>query len=103
MRCWRPGNAAHSFASTLVDTIVLEIPHDHPRLRPGARIGVWAATKLATDAGGWRQLAGSNQLFDVPVWYERLPTSSPETWLLRIGWERHGKIDALAEPGTVEG
>ena len=25
--------------------------HHHPRLRPGARTGVWCATKLATDAG----------------------------------------------------
>jgi hypothetical protein len=24
--------------------------------RPGTRIGVWATTKLATDAGGWRQI-----------------------------------------------
>ncbi|MFE3168891.1 hypothetical protein [Streptomyces sp. NPDC059224] len=30
--------------------------HDHPQLRPGARTGVWCATKLATDAGGWRQI-----------------------------------------------
>jgi hypothetical protein len=30
--------------------------HQHPQLKPGARIGVWCATKLATDAGGWRQI-----------------------------------------------
>ncbi len=35
---------------------MLEVSHDHPQLRPGARIGVWCATKLATDAGGWRQI-----------------------------------------------
>jgi hypothetical protein len=53
---WHPGDAVNSFAGTTVDSIVLEIPHSHPRLRPGTRIGVWAATKLATDAGGWRQI-----------------------------------------------
>ncbi len=53
---WQPQNAANSFAGSLVYSIVLEVPHDHPQLRPGARTGVWAATKLATDAGGWRQI-----------------------------------------------
>ena len=53
---WRPDEAKNSFAGSTVDSIVLEIPHADPRLRPGARTGVWAATKLATDAGGWRQI-----------------------------------------------
>ena len=53
---WRPEQAKNSFAGSMVDSIVLEIPHTHPQLRPGARTGVWAATKLATDAGGWRQI-----------------------------------------------
>jgi Domain of unknown function (DUF4331) len=53
---WRPENARNSFAGSLVYSIVLEVPHTHPQLRPGTRTGVWAATKLATDAGGWRQI-----------------------------------------------
>jgi len=53
---WRPETASNSFGGTHVDSIVLEIPHSHPLLRPGARTGVWCATKLATDAGGWRQI-----------------------------------------------
>ncbi|MFJ2671721.1 DUF4331 family protein [Streptomyces sp. NPDC087525] len=53
---WRPGEAKNSFEGTTVETIVLEVPHSDSRLRPGARIGVWCATKLATDAGGWRQI-----------------------------------------------
>jgi hypothetical protein len=53
---WRPEAAKNSFADTTVDTIVLEVSHQHRDLRPGARIGVWAATKLVTDAGGWRQI-----------------------------------------------
>ena len=40
----------------MVESIVLEVSHQHPQLRPGTRIGVWCATKLATDAGGWRQI-----------------------------------------------
>jgi hypothetical protein len=53
---WQPENAKNSFADTTVESIVLEVPHQHPQLKPGARIGVWCATKLATDAGGWRQI-----------------------------------------------
>jgi hypothetical protein len=53
---WHPENAKNSFAGTTVESIVLEVPHQHPQLKPGARIGVWCATKLATDAGGWRQI-----------------------------------------------
>ncbi|MFJ6183676.1 DUF4331 family protein [Streptomyces sp. NPDC092295] len=53
---WRPGEAKNSFEGTTVETIVLEVPHSDSRLRPGARIGVWCVTKLATDAGGWRQI-----------------------------------------------
>ena len=39
---WRPGGAQNSFADTTVESIVLEVSHEHPRLRPGAHIGVWA-------------------------------------------------------------
>jgi hypothetical protein len=53
---WRPQDAKNSFAGKTVESIVLEISHRHPQLGPGAHIGVWCATKLATDAGGWRQI-----------------------------------------------
>ena len=53
---WRPEAAQNSFANTTVESIVLEVSHQHPKLQPGAHIGVWCATKLATDAGGWRQI-----------------------------------------------
>jgi REP element-mobilizing transposase RayT len=32
--------------------------------------------------------------------YEPLPAAEPETWLLRVGWRRHGPISAYAVPGT---
>jgi REP element-mobilizing transposase RayT len=49
--------------------------------------------------GGWRELAGSNQLFAPPRWYERLPTSTPQTWLLKIGWTKHPLIAVREIPG----
>jgi hypothetical protein len=53
---WCPEGAKNTFAGTMVESIVLEVSHEHSQLKPGARIGVWCATKLATDAGGWRQI-----------------------------------------------
>jgi Domain of unknown function (DUF4331) len=56
LSAWRPEEAKNSFAGKTVESIALEVSHRHPQLKPGARIGVWCATKLATDAGGWRQI-----------------------------------------------
>src|SRR3954453_15104691 len=56
LSAWRPENAENNFANTTVDSIVLEVSQQHPQLDAGARIGVWCVTKLATDAGGWRQI-----------------------------------------------
>ena len=53
---WAPAQAASTFAGSQICAIVLEIPHGDAELRPGRPIGVWAAAKLATDAGGWRQI-----------------------------------------------
>ncbi len=43
--------------------------HAHPQLRPGARTGVWAATKLATDAGGWRQINRAGHPMMWPIFW----------------------------------
>jgi Domain of unknown function (DUF4331) len=66
---WRPENAKNSFAGTSVESIVLEVPRSDPRLRPGARIGVWCATKLATDAGGWRQINRAGHPMMWPIFW----------------------------------
>jgi hypothetical protein len=69
LSAWRPEDAKNSFANTTVDTIVLEVSHEHPQLRPGARIGLWAATKLATDAGGWRQINRAGHPMMWPIFW----------------------------------
>lgn len=65
----RPDNAANSFAGTTVDSIVLEVSDSHPQLRPGARVGVWCATRLATDAGGWRQINRAGHPMMWPIFW----------------------------------
>jgi Domain of unknown function (DUF4331) len=66
---WRPEDAQNSFTDTTVESIVLEIPHQHPQLRAGVRIGVWGATKLATDAGGWRQINRAGHPMMWPIFW----------------------------------
>jgi hypothetical protein len=55
---WDPGKAKNLFAGHTVYSIVLEVPDGE--LLAGAdgktRIGVWAMSRLATDAGGWRSI-----------------------------------------------
>ncbi len=55
---WDPRRAKNLFAGHTVYSIVLEVPDGE--LLAGAgdkrRIGVWAVSTLATDAGGWRSI-----------------------------------------------
>lgn len=53
---WSSSGAKNSFAGTKVYSIVLEVAYEHPTLRRGTPVAVWCTTKLATDAGGWRQI-----------------------------------------------
>ncbi len=39
--------------------------------------------------------------FAAPRRYEPLGVSPPSTWLLRVGWRRHGKIDPRELPGPL--
>ena len=69
LSAWRPEDAQNSFADTTVESIVLEVSNQHPRLRPGAHVGVWCATKLATDAGGWRQINRAGHPMMWPIFW----------------------------------
>lgn len=55
---WDPSRAKNLFAGHTVYSIVLEIPD--AELLAGAddnrRVGIWAVSSLATDAGGWRSI-----------------------------------------------
>ncbi|SCG77438.1 protein of unknown function [Micromonospora humi] len=50
-----PGAATNTFAGSTVQSIVLRVPHHDPQLFDDRMIRVWSTTRLATDAGGWRQ------------------------------------------------
>ena len=55
---WDPAGAKNLFAGHTVHSIVLEVPDQ--QLLAGTvgnrRIGIWAVSSLATDAGGWRSI-----------------------------------------------
>ncbi len=46
---------------------------------------------------GWRDLDVST--IEWPRTYEPLPVREPRTWLLRVGWRKHGLIDPREVPG----
>ena len=92
---WRPEEAQNSFAGSLVYSIVLEIPHAHPLLRPGARTGIWAATKLATDAGGWRQINRAGHPMMWPIFWPN------DTDFTNPANTRHPSNDVAAAAGYI--
>jgi Domain of unknown function (DUF4331) len=55
---WNPAQAKNLFAGHTVYSIVLEVPDREllPEKGHNHRIGVWAVSTLATDAGGWRSI-----------------------------------------------
>jgi len=88
---WHPDQAKNSFAGSTVRTIVLEVPHDDETLAPGTPIGVWAATKLATDAGGWRQVNRAGHPMMWPIfWPNDVEFTNPAN-------TRHPSEDVAAE------
>ncbi|MBA3453565.1 MAG: transposase [Deltaproteobacteria bacterium] len=48
---------------------------------------------------GWRETGGADFLKALPVDYEPLPVSRPQSWLFSIGWRRHGLISVREVPG----
>jgi hypothetical protein len=53
---WVSGNANDTFTGSTVLSIVLTVPVGTRDLCVGQPIATWCTTKLATDAGGWRQV-----------------------------------------------
>jgi REP element-mobilizing transposase RayT len=61
---------------------------------PGAENAVIDPYSTAASFDGWRDLD------EIPAW-ERLPAADPTTWLLRVGWRRHGLLGVREVPGPL--
>ncbi len=48
---------------------------------------------------GWKETGGKDFLAALPTDYVPLPVSRPQTWLLAVGWTRHGLISLREVPG----
>jgi len=70
--------------------------HDEDESSEAAHRAVLDRYSTAIHFRGWRE-----GVFAVPARFEPLPSAAPETWLLRVGWERHGPISAWAVPGPI--
>ena len=93
---WRPDEAQNSFAGTTVRTIVLEVPHADRCCagRLDRRVG---ATKLATDAGGWRQVNRAGHPMMWPIfWPDDTEFTNPAN-------TRHPSQDYAAEGEHLAG
>ncbi len=53
----------------------------------------------AVSFDGWKETSGTDYLGVLPADYEPLPVSRPQTWLLNVGWKRHGLISVREVPG----
>ena len=93
---WRPQAAQNSFAGSMVDSIVLEVSHAHPQLRPGPAPAC-GVPKLATDAGGWRQINRAGHPMMWPIfWPNDTDFSEPSN-------TRHRPKTSMPQPSTSAG
>ncbi len=88
---WVRGVAEDSFVGSTVRSIVLTVPVGDDGLTTGRQISTWATTRLAIDAGAWRQVGRSGlplicEIFrpldsdDVGRHQQTHPADDPETY-----------------------
>jgi hypothetical protein len=110
LSAWHPQGAKNSFAGKTVESIVLEVSHQHPQLGPGTHIGVWCATKLATDAGGWRQINRGGHPMMWPIFWpddiyfnNPADTRHPSQDFKAVGQSIADKISAVVAASGTSG
>jgi REP element-mobilizing transposase RayT len=67
----------------------------------GARTRAWRIDPYATGWAfeGWRERAGEAFMWKLPDEYKPIPVWRPRSWLLSVGWRRHGLISTREVPG----
>ena len=71
--------------------------HNEDERSAAARTATLDPYSTAIHFGSWKEAPR----FAVPRGYEPLPAAEATTWLLRVGWQRHGLISAFEVPGRA--
>ncbi|HEU0036067.1 MAG TPA: transposase [Kofleriaceae bacterium] len=74
--------------------------HDEDRVAP-ARTWLLDRYSSAIAFAGWKELGAPGSRFVAPADYEALFTRLPETWLLRVGWQKYPPISVYDRPGRA--
>ncbi|EXG82054.1 DUF4331 family protein [Cryptosporangium arvum] len=78
--------AVNTFAGATVQSIVLRVPHRDRALFAERDIRVWSTTRLATDAGGWRQIGRAGLPTRPEAYADRVVDRiMPDTLPYRVG------------------
>ncbi|MBA3462088.1 MAG: transposase [Deltaproteobacteria bacterium] len=67
----------------------------------GAVERTWMVDPFSTATAflGWKQLQGQSGGWKVRETYEPMVVWEPRTWLLKVGWRKHGLLDCYEVPG----
>jgi hypothetical protein len=62
----------------------------------------WKVDPYSTGAlfDGWKELEDAEVMWKVPKTYQPLVVYLPKTWLLRVGWRKHGLIGCREVPSS---
>ena len=66
---------------------------------PLAKMGRLLPPAAVDPASSGRFFSGWNRRFQPPSSHHPPPVAPPHTWLLRVGWRRHGLLDPSEVPG----
>jgi len=63
----------------------------------------WKVDPFSTGVlfGGWRELEDSDVMWSWRDGYQPMVVWTPRTWLLRVGWRKHGLIGTAEVPSSV--
>jgi hypothetical protein len=94
---WLPGTAKDTFSGSTVRSIVLTVPVGAGVWRRGRHVATWSTAKLATDAGGWRQVGRTGLPMIWPLFRDKDSEAASHAN------ETHPRDDAAAYGDAIAG
>jgi hypothetical protein len=94
---WLPGTAKDTFTGSTVRSIVLTVGVGAGAWRRGRHVATWSTAKLATDAGGWRQVGRTGLPMIWPLFRDKDSEAASHAN------ETHPRDDAAAYGDSIAG